>query len=495
MGWLSGWSYRKSHVVNAASGAGTNYQVRIIAHYGSGTDSGADVYLNSHCRTDFGDIRFTDDDGETLLDYWMEEKVDGDYAIFWVEVKEDLSTNSATVYIYYGKSDASTTSNGDSTFIFGDDFPGTSLDTNKWDEAGTGTITVSGGVINIKTTASWGHKRILTKSAIDLAGRRIIERYQPKVESAQTNQVYYDQWTLFREAASDRLKLYSYQSGVWDVRWTSTNTYPLNTWYKRHILLKQGNIKVVSYNDNYTIRDESTWVNWDYSTKKLGFGQASLNEEGSWDYVWLAKYVDPEPGHGAWGSEETSGAAIVTVADTLGFSDITLCSKAFAVADGVGLSETPLRNWTPQVSDILNLSENALTSKILQLLDSFSASDNALADKNFGISDLVNLSELANVILAGVLRQVLDNLNLTDQALANKMLVVFDALWLSEHASTDRQIRLLEELSLTENLAVSKIVKLADEVSLVETIERGVAGAAKTRLFLVLGDMAIQLTG
>ncbi|MEM3697109.1 MAG: hypothetical protein QXQ94_06380, partial [Candidatus Bathyarchaeia archaeon] len=74
MGWLSGWSYRKSHVINSASGAGTNYQVRVKAHYGSGTDNGENVYLNSHCRTDFGDVRFTDDDGETVLDYWMESK-------------------------------------------------------------------------------------------------------------------------------------------------------------------------------------------------------------------------------------------------------------------------------------------------------------------------------------------------------------------------------------------------------------------------------------
>ena len=42
------------------------------------------VNLNGHCRTDFGDVRFTDDEG-TLLDYWIESKVDGEYAIFWVE--------------------------------------------------------------------------------------------------------------------------------------------------------------------------------------------------------------------------------------------------------------------------------------------------------------------------------------------------------------------------------------------------------------------------
>jgi len=34
--WLSGWQYRKSHVVQNATGAGTNYQVRIKTHYHSG---------------------------------------------------------------------------------------------------------------------------------------------------------------------------------------------------------------------------------------------------------------------------------------------------------------------------------------------------------------------------------------------------------------------------------------------------------------------------
>ena len=41
--------------------------------------------------------------------------MDSDYATFWVEVTEDLSSD-CTIYVYYGKSDALTTSNGASTF-------------------------------------------------------------------------------------------------------------------------------------------------------------------------------------------------------------------------------------------------------------------------------------------------------------------------------------------------------------------------------------------
>lgn len=114
MAWLTNWQYRKSHIINAQAGAGTNYQVGIKVYYGSGTDGTetvdndvmGKVYCNSHCKTDFGDIRFTDDDGSTLLDCWMEEKVNSNYAIFWVEVADSLESSNVTIYIYYGNSNA-----------------------------------------------------------------------------------------------------------------------------------------------------------------------------------------------------------------------------------------------------------------------------------------------------------------------------------------------------------------------------------------------------
>jgi hypothetical protein len=106
------------------------------------------VELGAHCRTDFGDVRFTRSDGSTLLDYWMEEKVDGDYAVFWVEVADDLSTNAVTIYIYYGNSTATTTSNGNNTFLFFDDF---NVDLSKWTVV-SGTWTISNGELVSATT-------------------------------------------------------------------------------------------------------------------------------------------------------------------------------------------------------------------------------------------------------------------------------------------------------------------------------------------------------
>ena len=110
--WLSGWSYRKSITISNVTGAGTGYQIKLRLHYGSGTDNPAtgDIYLNGKCRTDFGDVRFTTSGG-LEINYWLRKYVAGDWAEFWVKIPEDLSVTNRTIYVYYGNSDATTTSN------------------------------------------------------------------------------------------------------------------------------------------------------------------------------------------------------------------------------------------------------------------------------------------------------------------------------------------------------------------------------------------------
>jgi len=125
------WNYRKSHVINNATGAGSYYQVRIeVFRIGDYTYSDERVYCDSKCRTDYGDIRFTDNDGDTLLDYWL-EGIHGTYAVFWIELKDDISVHDGIFYMYYGKS-VTTTSDFDSTFLFGDPFDSATLDTSRW---------------------------------------------------------------------------------------------------------------------------------------------------------------------------------------------------------------------------------------------------------------------------------------------------------------------------------------------------------------------------
>ncbi|RLI08459.1 hypothetical protein DRO24_01210 [Candidatus Bathyarchaeota archaeon] len=94
MGWLSGYQYRKKVTISGSSGAGQNYQVKLSI----GSSSGGDFHLEGHCVDFPNDIRFTDDDGETLLDYWIEDPTQDPITV-WIEVKDSLDTD-VDIYCY-----------------------------------------------------------------------------------------------------------------------------------------------------------------------------------------------------------------------------------------------------------------------------------------------------------------------------------------------------------------------------------------------------------
>jgi hypothetical protein len=153
MGWQTGWTYRKSHIINPASGAGQNYQKRIIVHYGAGADSGEDVYLDNKCKTDFGDIRFTNNTGAFLLDYWIEKKVNSNYAICWIKILDDLNIYDRTVYIYYGNGLSVSVANATATFIFFDDFE---INLNNWTLYGGNSALKFSGSNNLGSPLGFG---------------------------------------------------------------------------------------------------------------------------------------------------------------------------------------------------------------------------------------------------------------------------------------------------------------------------------------------------
>ncbi|WAE39593.1 MAG: hypothetical protein FHOMOCKG_00065 [Methanophagales virus GBV302] len=111
MGWLSGYSYRKKVTISGSSGAGENYQVKLLI----GSSSGGDFHLEGHCENFPNDIRFTDDDGTTLLDYWIEDSTQDPITV-WVKVKDNLD-NNVDIYVYYGNPSASSASDGNSVFL------------------------------------------------------------------------------------------------------------------------------------------------------------------------------------------------------------------------------------------------------------------------------------------------------------------------------------------------------------------------------------------
>ncbi|MCW3994593.1 MAG: hypothetical protein NWE98_00380 [Candidatus Bathyarchaeota archaeon] len=75
-------------------------------------------------------------------------------------------------------------------------------------------------------------------------------------------------------------------------------------------------------------------------------------------------------------------------------------------------------------------------------------------------------------------KQVTDQLNLSDSIFLNK-----PDLWI------------LDDVAATDELIVSKMLMLSEEVGAIETVEQRIGAKPKTRLFLILGDLAIELRG
>jgi hypothetical protein len=124
MAWLTGFTYRKKINITPQASAGTDCQLKFLIGKSSGA-TGENFDLNNHCLDTFADLRFTDNDEETELKYWIQEVADSGtskLATVYVKITDDLSSGTPYIYCYYGKADATTTSSGADTFIDFDNF-------------------------------------------------------------------------------------------------------------------------------------------------------------------------------------------------------------------------------------------------------------------------------------------------------------------------------------------------------------------------------------
>ena len=109
--WLNGWKFRRVVEIQSERDL-EDYQIKVVLN--------SKNFDFSKVREDGCDIRFTDSDGVTLLNYWIERWDYGDEAVIWVKVPSISRTKK--IYIYYGNSSADCMSNANLVFDFFDDF-------------------------------------------------------------------------------------------------------------------------------------------------------------------------------------------------------------------------------------------------------------------------------------------------------------------------------------------------------------------------------------
>jgi len=106
-GWYNAsWIYRKPIVINNTQNSNslTDFQVLVA------TDT-ASLITAGKMRSDCGDIRFTDSDGVTLINYWIESGINSSNTNVWIKVPFIPASSTMTIYMYYGNPGATSVSN------------------------------------------------------------------------------------------------------------------------------------------------------------------------------------------------------------------------------------------------------------------------------------------------------------------------------------------------------------------------------------------------
>ena len=300
MAWLTGWTYRKSITLSRASGAVTNYQMKLLIGESSGA-SGEDVDCGGHCLSSFNDLRFTASDGSTLLDYWIESisgATPNQLATVWIEF-DSIGTDATTFYMYYGKADAAAASNGANTFLFFDHFDG---DLSKW-SGDTDGATIASSILTL--TGGDDYEIHSTAFAGDIALRS-----KTKITDADYNQI-----GLSDDPINDDYVLLFHASSRANHSAHVTNNSGSFTDFSNAALLFDdyaiyditrsltGTDTIRSFTDGVQNGTGNT-ANVPTANLTAMFRVVGAGVKIYSDWILIRQYNETEPAWGSWGSEE-----------------------------------------------------------------------------------------------------------------------------------------------------------------------------------------------
>lgn len=333
--WLSDWDYRKSHIINQTADAGTNYQMNVTTYYGSGSDSGSNVYLNTNSQIDFDDVRFTDSTSN-LLYQWRQEVTFSSNAVFWFNITDNISSGDVTIYVYYGNDGASLYSDFDNTFIFGEPFDNATLDTSRWttvDPNPTYSISTANNELTVTNINgyNWGtgkgfHSReIVFPTQFILEDAYSLDGMRHSFDHAGSNNIWMSSITINNDATH---ATNTRDTGMWfRDAWSGSVDTMCAFFFENsedYTNLRSGNqdsdIRLIKDDGDYrsyedaNLRIDDTVTPNAISRLHLGLGRYQNYAFGTTIFgaFKIRKYVTPEPVHGSWGVESQSGYYVTT---------------------------------------------------------------------------------------------------------------------------------------------------------------------------------------
>lgn len=344
----AGWSYKKSIVVDQTDDIGaTNYQMKLTVHYGGAdvddVEATGIIHTPNASVTDFDDLRFTQSNGTTLIDYWIESKTDSDNAVVWVEIPMLDDAADTTIRMYYGNAGASapdTSHNmGVATFPFFDDFTidddGSAYTiTDKW--AGyTALAAVSGGIMTMTSDAiTW--KYIYGKTA-QANNVRVSMRALHSTEQSMLGMGIEDNTSYYNMVMSH----YNAAGSFWWGRAADPNSTVLSTTapevnvYHRYDYwrLLTGTDTHGAFYDGSARGSVTTTVSTVNFTPRAGvITSATIIGICKIDWVFMSNYTYTEPTWGSFGAETSTGWANIAKINGIASANFSLVN-GIAVAD------------------------------------------------------------------------------------------------------------------------------------------------------------------
>jgi len=391
--WNASWTYKKKvNLSNASSG----YQIKLLI--GSDTGEGScNVDCNSHCNTDFSDLRFTNSAENAELDYWIQGYTVDGVATIWIETNGDTE-----FYMYYGNAAASTTSSGANTFQFFDDFPGSSLDSSKWDTTGSPGITVASGELSCNTNGTNNYIKIKTAYGKNY---RIVSRlkdissycwqgigfaltpaspYNSPVYAAKgaggsaIGRTYWGDGSHSYQYGDVYSSIYTYH--IWEVQRTSTN--------------------IISYCNSVSVANSSTYVPSGDIYPSIGCGSFSNGDQrGVYDWIFVAKRPDTLTTVSSFGVEESGGgggtAHTKSLTSSLTISDLITRTSVWkrTVADTLSLSDLISKKPGKGFSESLSISDDFQYLRGLLLSETLTLSDAKAFTYGKNLSNTLSISD------------------------------------------------------------------------------------------------------
>jgi hypothetical protein len=313
---LTGWTYRKSITLSRASGAVTNYQMKLLVGESSGA-TGEDVDCGGLCLSNFNDLRFTKSDGTTLLDYWI-ESVSGatpnQLATIWIEF-DSIGTGATTFYMYYGNAAAAAqyaTSSlaGKATFNFFDHFlddPPAAADWYHYVD--NGSETVSGSIFAVTGHLSynaWGCKQVFSTGYAYRGLAKVNTETGTEIAIFSIDDRSDD--GTYIGAGIDRASIMVTGGSK---SWLTGREGPTTVNARTEVMTDYAVVEIqrnASTSVIFTIGDVTKQtITTNVPTDNCGFmvySKAAANTV-SWDWVAVRQFLATEPAWGAWGAQET----------------------------------------------------------------------------------------------------------------------------------------------------------------------------------------------